>query len=148
MASNLNFTKGETVANAVEVGLSATGQVAVLTNASSADVVIDVEGYVATPATAGTGLYNGVGPTRICDTRAGTGAANQCTGHTMGPDSTLPVQVAGLAGVPSNATAVALSVTVTNTARAGGYLTVFPGGTPPTASNLDWAPGRRWPTWW
>ncbi len=142
LASNLNFTKGETVANAVEVGLSATGQVAVITNASSADVVIDVEGYVATPATAGTGLYNGVGPTRICDTRAGTGSANQCTGHTMGPDSTLPVQVAGLAGVPSNATAVALSVTVTNTAGAGGYLTVFPGGTPPTASNLDWAPGE------
>jgi len=140
--SNLNFTKGQTVANAVEVGLSASGQIALVTNAALVNVVIDVEGYVATPAIAGTGLYNGVGPTRICDTRTGTGAANQCTGKTMGPGSTLTVQVAGLAGVSTNASAVALNVTVTNTTGAGGYLTVFPSGVPPTASNLNWAGGE------
>ncbi len=140
LASNLNFTKGETVANSVEVGLSAGGQVAVVTNASSADVVIDVEGYVAAAAAAGAGLYNGLNPSRLCDTRTGTGPTNQCTGHTMGPNSTMGVQITGLAGVPTTATAVVLNVTATDT-TAPGYLTVFPGGTPPTASNLNWAAG-------
>ena len=138
LASNLNFTRGETVANSVQVGLSSQGQVAVVTNASSANVVIDVEGYVAAAAAAGAGLYNGLTPGRICDTRAGT--ATQCTGHTMAANSTMAVQVSGLAGVPTGATAAVLNVTATNTTAAG-YLTVFPSGTPPTASNLNWAAG-------
>jgi hypothetical protein len=48
----------------------------------------------------------------------------------------------GEAGVPvSGVDAVALHVTVTNTAWYG-YLTVYPSGTPrPTASNLNWWPG-------
>jgi len=141
LASNLDFAAGQTVANLTEVGLGAQGQIAVATGATSTDLVIDVTGYVAAPPTPGTGLYNGLPPTRICDTRTGTGPINQCTGRTMGGDSTLAVQVAGLAGVPASATGVALNVTATDTA-APSYLTVFPSGTPPTASNLNWTPGQ------
>jgi hypothetical protein len=138
LSSNLNFTSGETVANSVEVGLSASGQVAVVSNASSVDVIIDVEGFVASAPAAGLGLYQGLTPGRICDTRAGSGT--QCTGHTMAPNSTMTVQVAGLAGVPVGAVAAVLNVTATNTTQTG-YLTVFPSGTPPTASNLNWPAG-------
>ncbi len=138
LASNLNFTSGETVANSVEVGLSAGGQVAVVSNALHVDVVIDVEGYVSVAPAAGVGLYQGLTPGRICDTRAGSGT--QCTGHPMAANSTMTVRVAGLAGVPAGAVAAVLNVTATNTTQAG-YLTVFPSGVPPTASNLNWAAG-------
>ncbi|MHB1526600.1 MAG: beta strand repeat-containing protein [Candidatus Dormibacteria bacterium] len=141
LASNLNFSAGETVANLVEVGLSQGGQIAVVTNAKSADVIVDVEGYVSALPTAGQGLYDGLTPARICDTRSSSLPANQCTGKTMKPNSTMTVQVAGLGGVPANAEAVAVNVTVTDTTAAG-YLTVFPGGARPTASNLNWASGR------
>ena len=140
LTSNLNFTKGETVANSVEVGLGSAGQIAIVTNATTTDVVVDVEGYVASTALFGTGLYNALTPARICDTRTGT--SNQCTGKTMGPDTTMTVHVAGLAGVPASAEAVALNVTVTDTTGSGGYLTVYPGGSRPMTSNLNWTAGQ------
>ena len=144
LASNLDFSAGETVANLVEVGLGAQGQVEVVTDATSADVTLDVEGYVAPPVVAGEGLYRPLAsPTRICDTRAGE-PANQCTGKTLGPQGTLAIQVTGLAGVPQGAVAVAANVTVTDT-TAPSYLTVFPGGAVPTASNLNWMPGATVP---
>ncbi len=144
LASNLNFSAGETVANLVKVGLSKTGQITVVTNAMSADVIVDVEGYVSALPTAGQGLYDGLTPARICDTRSSSLPVNQCTGKTMKPNSTMTVQVAGLGGVPANAKAVAVNVTVTDTTAAS-YLTVFPGGARPTASNLNWASGRTVP---
>jgi hypothetical protein len=140
LSSNLNFTAGETVANSVEVGLGSGGQIAIVTDASAADVVVDVEGYVVTTALFGSGLYNGLTPARICDTRTGT--SNQCSGKTMGPNATMTVHVAGLAGVPASAEAVALNVTVTDTTGPGGYLTVYPGGSRPLASNLNWTAGQ------
>ncbi|EQD60002.1 peptidase S8 and S53, partial [mine drainage metagenome] len=144
LASNLNFSVGETVANLVKVGLSQGGQITVVTNVKSADVIVDVEGYVSALPTAGQGLYDGLAPARICDTRSSSLPVNQCTGKTMKPNSTMTVQVAGLGGVPANAEAVAVNVTVTDTTAAG-YLTVFPGGARPTASNLNWASGRTVP---
>ena len=138
LASSLNFAKGQTVANSVEVGLGSGGQIAVVTNAASVNVIIDVEGYFSAQSNPGAGLYNGLAPSRICDTRGGS--ADQCTGHTMGPGSTMTVQVTGLAGVPANAIAAVLNVTATDTTAAG-YLTVYPAGTRPTTSNLNWAEG-------
>jgi hypothetical protein len=97
------------------------------------------------------GDYTPLTPTRICDTRAGnpsglTGAAAQCNGaldlgSTIPSQGTKTINVAGAFGVPADATAVVLNVTAVNPAAAG-YLTVFPaGGTPPDASNLNFARG-------
>ncbi|HVD03820.1 MAG TPA: fibronectin type III domain-containing protein, partial [Candidatus Dormibacteraeota bacterium] len=89
--------------------------------------------------------YAPLPPARICDTRptSESGApADQCTGHTLGPGSVITVQVTGLGGVPSSATAVVANITVTNTS-APSYLTVWPaGGTRPLASNLNWGAGQ------
>ncbi len=141
LSSNLNFAAGQTVANLAEVGLSPGGQVALVSDAASVDVVIDVEGYVSAPATPGEGLYDQLpAPTRICDTRTAS-PANQCTGKTLGPGSSLAVQVTGLAGIPSGATAVVANVTATDTGAVS-YFTVYPSGSPPTSSNLNWVPGE------
>ena len=49
--------------------------------------------------------------------------------------------IAGLANVPSNADAVVVNTTVTNTTGSS-FLTVWPAGVgQPTASNLNWTPG-------
>jgi hypothetical protein len=78
-----------------------------------------------------------ISPTRILDTRP----APQNVGGFVGPlvtGQTHTFQVTGIAGVPANATAVMMNVTVDNTTGPS-YLTVFPaGGTKPTASNLNW----------
>ena len=52
------------------------------------------------------------------------------------------MQVAGLGGVPADATAVTVNVTVTGTTAAS-FLTLWPTGTAkPTASNLNWVAGQ------
>jgi hypothetical protein len=65
---------------------------------------------------------------------------------TLGPKSTLDVQVTGVGGVPaSKVTAVVLNVTATNPTKQS-FLTVWPKGAgQPTASNLNFGPGQTVP---
>jgi hypothetical protein len=140
LASSLNWTAGQTVPNLVEVEVGTQGQVNVFNAAGSTDVIFDVEGYVATPAaTPGpNGLFNPVVPTRILDTRSAFSSP-------VGPNSTITLPVAGDGVVPpSGAAAVVLNVTVTRPS-APSYLTVFPTGTRPLASNLNFAAGQTVP---
>ncbi|MFM8528258.1 MAG: hypothetical protein ACKOD2_01010 [Ilumatobacteraceae bacterium] len=55
--------------------------------------------------------------------------------------------VAGRAGVPGSASAVALNVTAVETIanEFGGYVTVYPCGTRPEASNLNFVTGQTTP---
>ena len=143
-ASNLNFVSGQTVPNRVMVKLSSSGQVAVFNAAGSVNVIIDVAGWYTDGVTATTGgQFTGLAPTRILDTRNGTGASQipVCTGQTI------TLQVAGRGGVPGLPTAkgVVMNVTVTNTTAAS-YLTVYPSDAPrPTASDLNWVSGLTVP---
>lgn len=139
--SNLNWIRGETVANLVIVPVGGGGRVDFYNAAGSTDLVVDLEGYFA-PAAAGStvGSYLALSPARITDTRTGSGYPN--AGATLGPGSTLAVQATGVGGVPpSGVAAVLVNVTVTNTTAAG-YLTVYPAGVSrPSASNLNWTAG-------
>ena len=144
--SNLNFLPGDPVAHLVEVGVGQNGQVSILSNATT-DVVVDVEGYYLSSSATPTGLYNGVSPTRVCDTRSGnpsnlSGAEAQCNGHSLSANTPLQVQVTGLAAVPaSGVSAVVLNLTATGF-NSNGYVTLYPGGSgiPPT-SNLNFHTG-------
>ncbi len=148
-ASNLNWTPGATVPNLIEVPLGA-GKIDLFNDLGTADVIIDVEGYVDPSAT---GQYNAIVPSRICDTRAvATGiVANQCNQNgvgagTLGAGDSIAVTVGGQGGVPATGViAVVANVTVTGTS-AGSYLTVWPDGAArPNASNLNWSPGTTVP---
>ncbi len=151
LSSNLNFRAKEAVPNLVEVALGSSGQVSIYTNISSADVIVDVQGYVG-PAPSGAGLYNALSPSRICDTRPNnpsklSGTAAQCNANgALGPGQSMTIQVEGVGGVPaSGAEGVVLNVTVAVTTAAS-YLTVYPGGSArPTASNLNWTKGVTTP---
>lgn len=141
LISNVNYTKGATVANAVVVPVSSSGQVSIFTVAS-ADLVADVSGYfLGAPGAANStaGSLTGVGPARILDTRDGTGAAK----GTVAANTALPVQVTGKGGVPSTGvSAVVLNVTAV-TPGGVGNLRVYPAGASvPTVSNVNYVAGQ------
>lgn len=83
---------------------------------------------------AGAGKFVALSPARLLDTRG--------PGQTAFKNAeTRVVPVVGLKGVPLTAKAVVLNVTAVGASEAG-YVTVFPSGTPPTASNLNLAKGQ------
>ena len=153
--ASVNYSAGQAVPNLVEVGTGTNGEVSFFSS-KQADLVVDLEGYVAPVASGGSGagLYNPLTtPARICDTRSGnisnlnTSPENQCNGvanagETLGADGTLNVQVAGAGGVPIGATAAILNITAVGpTAR--GYLSVYPqDSTQPSTANVNYTAGQ------
>ncbi|MGH7639773.1 MAG: hypothetical protein ACREOL_02515 [Candidatus Dormibacteria bacterium] len=140
-ASSLNWEAGVTVSNLVIVEVGQGGEVSFYNQLGQTDLVVDLEGYFAPPeAGVAAGSYVALPPARITDTRQGRDEPN--AGETLQSGGDLQVQVAGAGGVPAQGvSAVVLNVTVTNTSAAS-YLTVYPGGATPTASNLNWAAGQ------
>ena len=132
-ASNLNYTAGSIVPNAVISKVGAGGKVCLFVNVAT-DLVVDVGGYF--PQL--TRLVS-VNPARVLDTRVGftTFDGLQQGGGLRGAGSVTEVQIASRLGIPSNAAAVVLNVTVTEPSAAG-YVTVYPcGANPPLASNAN-----------
>ncbi|MFF7550860.1 N-acetylmuramoyl-L-alanine amidase [Streptomyces canus] len=94
------------------------------------------------PVVPPTGTFKPVTPTRIMDTRSGTGV----TKAKVGPAGTVRLQVAGMAGVPSSGvTGVVVNVTATG-GTSSSYVTVYPDGSPrPAVSNLNFSAGETFP---
>jgi IPT/TIG domain-containing protein len=125
-------------------------------SASSGLVQAQVSDSLGTsPITLGSGyIYVGlanyvpVTPFRILDTRPGSTCIQCSADPTFGPNTTRTLQLVGVTGlrvtdpILSTATAVVLNITeVAGTANS--LLTVYPYGTSkPTASNLNFAPGK------
>ena len=128
VVSNVNYIANRAVPNLATVRLSSAGSVCVYSE-RNAHVIVDVFGAYA-PSGA---QFVPLSPSRIIDTRGGA---------PLSQGEVRSFKVAGLGGVPSNATAVVLNVAA-DRATAPGYLTVFPcGGAPPIVSNLNFAPGQ------
>jgi hypothetical protein len=92
----------------------------------------------ASPADAAgpTSRFLAVTPARLADTRQANCSCTVLDG------STIRVQVTGRAGVPAQAVAAALTVTVAG-AASGGYATVWPSGAPrQETSTLNWSAGQ------
>ncbi len=113
--SNLNYDRGNTVANSAVVKLGTSGSVDVYTSAA-ANVIVDVTGvFVDAPGAVSAGRFVGVDPRRVVDTR------------TSGRRGTGEIRVPLPAGIPSDASALAVSVTAVG-AESSGYLSVYPAG--------------------
>jgi peptidoglycan hydrolase-like protein with peptidoglycan-binding domain len=131
VASNLNFTTGQTVANMVTTAVGADGDVVLFNGSPGAKVhvLIDVAGWYESG-------FHPVTPTRVLDTR------NTANPLRDGEDRQLILAgTAGTAGIPATATGVVLNVTSVAPGSSG-FMTVYPASTPrPTASNLNYIPG-------
>jgi hypothetical protein len=138
-ASNMNVTPGALASNMVAVPVAADGTISIFNSSGSTHVIVDVLGWFPEQ-----GDLRSLNPARIMDTRD----ADTIDGrfHNTGAFATgeaRPLQVSGRGGVPSTGVAaVALNVTVAGSSGSG-YVTVHPPGAPrPTASNLNFTPGR------
>ncbi len=134
-ASNLNVERaGHTVANLVTVPIGAGGHVALFSQ-SGTHLVADLAGYYVPVPTTAAGRYRPLAPTRLLDTRDGTGAAQA---GAVPNDGEIVLQISGRAGMPATGIA-AVALNVTSTATTGpGYITVWPDGLRrPLASNLN-----------
>lgn len=143
-ASNLNFTRGQTVANLVQVAVGADGKVDLFVGGASADVIADVEGWIgdSTDSYFSDGLFNAYGPLRLWDSRK-VSTANGDVHQPLRPRQTLTLQPLPNSSIQPGA--VILNITATGASRAG-YLTVYPtGGTLPVASNVNYSAGRSVP---
>jgi len=132
-ASNLNFSPNQNVADLAVVPVT-DGKVDITNHVGSVDVIADLYGYY----TSGSGsTFSALTPTRVLDTRAGTGAP---VGQ-IGPDGVVPISLAA-AGVPSTATAVVVHLTAVG-GTDDSFLTGYAGGAPqPDTSNLNFPAGQ------
>ncbi|MEO6493319.1 MAG: fibronectin type III domain-containing protein, partial [Ilumatobacteraceae bacterium] len=136
--SSVNYTAGNTVANAVIAPLSAAGTVCFFSTATT-DLIVDINGWLK----AGSG-FTGVSPKRVLDTRAGQSldALRSVAKKQIGGGYVLEVQVTNLAGVTpaTGVGAVSLNVTATGSADAG-FITVYACGTREFVSSVNYTAG-------
>lgn len=132
-ASNINYSAGQTIANSAFAKPGVDGKVCIYTYAS-AEVLVDVAGYFP----AGSDYEPIANPSRILDTRNGIGAP----AAQVAAGQTLELQSTGVAGVPADASAVAVNLTIVG-AAASGFATMFPcGAARPDASNINYTAGQ------
>ena len=130
VVSTLNSSTGAVTANAAIVPAGTSGEVSIFVS-DAADVILDVNGYFAPPATGGLSLYT-VTPCRALDTRSSSGAFNGTL--------TVPIHASSCAA-PSTAQAYVLNATVLPVTSLS-YLTLWAaGGTQPDVSTLNASDG-------
>ncbi|WP_052690494.1 S8 family peptidase [Pseudarthrobacter chlorophenolicus] len=133
-ASNLNFDKGQIVANSVTVPVGADGKVTLFNRSAGAThLIADISGYYREGEVTAPGAFKSIAPKRFLDTRSTTAVA---------PDTARAFQVAGANGLPATVSAVVLNLTVAE-AKSNGFVTAYPTGVNrPNASNINFAAGQ------
>nr|AGC72388.1 hypothetical protein [uncultured bacterium A1Q1_fos_15] len=134
VASVLNRTSGQTIANLAVVPIGSGGKISLYNNAGTSHLVGDVQGYF-TPAS--TVRYQAITPRRITDTRVDYGG---CCPVGPGVDDYLGL---GRPEMDAPAGSAASSITITGVRpTANSYLTVFNTDIPPNTSNVNVAKGE------
>ncbi len=136
-ASNINYGPGTFIANSVTAKLDANGDVCLFTLATT-DALIDINGYIPAGSSVTT-----VTPARVLETRPGEKTVDgkfQGQGQLTG-GTTTKIRIAGRGGVPTDANAAIVNLTMA-APTAPGFATLYPcTPTVPTASNINYGPG-------
>lgn len=137
ITSNLNLVPGQTAPNQVTVPLIVNRWVSLYNNLGSVHLIADVAGFYTDEYGA---LFNPAPvPTRVLDTRTGTGAPARPVGPGQSIDVTLGM------GLPGPTTGLVLNVTGTG-ATSPTYVTAWPYAEGrPLASNLNLVAGQTAP---
>jgi hypothetical protein len=152
-SSTINVSAGGVEANRVMVplGPSRSGgpntDVCVYNAAGAINVILDASGWFgSTTGSPPTGAqYQAIGPTRMCDTRSGTGTP--CSGHQLTSGGTLLVAVARVGGIPgSGPVAIIANLTAVSGSQPT-LLTLYPADVSPkpNASDVNLNPGMALP---
>jgi hypothetical protein len=133
VVSTLNSLDGTVLANAAIVPAGTNGAVSFFAS-NTTDLIVDINGYFAPPGSGGLNFYTAT-PCRVADTRnpAGTFGGPIIGGAT---ERTFPLSQ-GSCGLPANAAAYSLNMTVAPSGFLG-YLATWPaGGSQPVVSTLN-----------
>ena len=130
-SSSLNVDRaGQTATNLITVPVGADGAVTVY-DVAGGDLIADVTGYFTAAPSSTDGRYVGLSPTRVVDSRSGLGMPTVAGGGAYprpAAGAVMTVALAGKAGVPATGvSAVAMTVTATDSSAAG-FLQVVPTG--------------------
>ncbi|MFZ6005503.1 MAG: Calx-beta domain-containing protein, partial [Actinomycetota bacterium] len=138
--SNVNYATGEVVANLVIVPVANDGNIRLYTSRTT-HIVGDVFGWFSNDAAATPGShFTSLTPTRVLDTRNGTGVPGGSTAK-LAAGTNRVLDITGAGGVPnSGVAAVILNVTVTKP-TVSSFLSVTPNGGTST-SNINFAAGE------
>jgi Tol biopolymer transport system component len=145
--SSLNLQPGANVPNLVTVKVGSQNRVSIWTNTGTVHAIVDIFGYYAPDAGDG---FESVQPTRLLDTRSspvppGWTPGNRLIGGNAAREK-LDLEVAGVADVPADATAVVLNITSTQATTNSAFVTAWPSGEPrPNTSNLNLQVGYNVP---
>jgi|GEM_PF-3553730 len=140
VVSNLNVNSGAPVPNLAIVAIGTGGYVDFYNAVGSVNVIADLAGYYG--GTVGSAFVVSTPACRVFNTQTGTTGATCASSPAvakapLGAAATLRVPITNVAGVPSTATGVAMSVTSVGATK-GTYLTVWPSSaTQPVVSNLN-----------
>ncbi|MGI8416047.1 MAG: hypothetical protein ACR2P2_07530 [Nakamurella sp.] len=135
-ASNLNFQAGQNVPNLVITAVGEGGTVSIYNgSAGTVQLLADIHGYFTGGANTGVpGTFVALPSSqRVLDTRKGTGAPKARVAERSG----LKLKVAGIDGIPADATAVVANITAVQ-GNNRGYVTAYEGEPRPLASNLNY----------
>ncbi|MEV7034983.1 LamG-like jellyroll fold domain-containing protein [Streptomyces sp. NPDC093272] len=107
-------------------------------------LVVDLTGYFTTDATlTGDQTYTPLASaTRALDTRSSIAHTNLTKTGTVAANTAFTLQIAGLSGVPSNATAVAVNLAAANATGAGSLQTYATGYVPTSDHSLSFNDGN------
>jgi hypothetical protein len=152
--STLNLVTGQVQANRVMVALgpASTGgpdtSVCLYNAVGSINAILDASGWFGGSGAANGAQYQPIGPSRICDTRAGNGT--ECSGHTIIANAPYMVGVASHGGVPSAGAAQPPTAMIANLTAvaptAGTFVSLYPAGlTTPNTSDINVNPGEVLP---
>jgi hypothetical protein len=132
-ASNVNFAAGQSVPNLAVVRIGTSRSLCFFSSVAT-HLIVDSAGWFGSKG----GSLNPVIPNRILDTRSSAGGWS----GRLGKGQTIDVNVGTLKGMDPTATGAVMNVTAISETESG-YVTIFPcGGAVPTASNLNFGPGK------
>jgi hypothetical protein len=148
--STLNVGPAVALANRVIVPLGPASiggndtDICVYNSEGTINIVVDANGWFGSPSASAGKQFQATGPSRVCDTRAGSGTP--CAGRMLVPGGIDTIAVAGVAGVPvTGAVAVIANLTAVD-GSAGTVFTLYPANLArPLASDLNVGPSVALP---
>jgi hypothetical protein len=139
-ASNLNPNAGTSLPIRVISPLGANHDICVFNALGSVNFIVDVNGWFGTSSAPPGALFYSIPPTRICDTRTGSGT--RCAGAALTGNSSHLVEVAGVPAVPADGGSTTVVAVVANLTGISGtaptFLELYPSDKArPSASDLN-----------
>ena len=134
--STVNYQPGDIKPNTVVTPVTDTGSICVR-SLTATDVVIDLLGYF--DDTAGF-EFEALDPVRLFDSRSPYAELNTATaGQRLRGGQTIRLKIAGARGIATDAQAVSINLTMTDSPT-GSYVTAFPCDSRPDTSNANLVP--------